>query len=110
MSEPIKIQFKFADGLVHNASVSEASEAVQICFNYTWLLVPKSDSLDQAPTYSFEISDDNITWQPYAPETLDAAINQPFDDTHFPPVFVRINYNAQTNTTGTVSFDLTLKR
>ena len=64
MSANILIQFNFtSDGLVHDASVSEISEAQQICFDYTWLLVPKSSGLDAAPTYSFEVSDDNIKWQ-----------------------------------------------
>jgi hypothetical protein len=109
---PNKLNFTFSEGIgiPHDASVSEISLPIQICNNYSWLLVPKSTGLDAAPTYSFEVSDDLINWQPYETATLNAAINQPFDDTHMPGIWFRINYNALTNTTGTVEFDITLKQ
>jgi len=108
--DPQKLQFNFTDGLSHDASVSEASEPQLICGNYSWLLIPKSTGLDQSPTYSFEVSDDDgATWQEFQPETKDAAIDQPFQKSDLPGVLFRINYNALTNTTGNVSFDITLK-
>ncbi len=110
MINPKQYPFIFSDGENHDASVSEISEAIQICNNYSWLLVPVSTGLDQNPTYSFEVSTDNVNWQPYEDVTEDAAINQPFDDTHLPATYIRINYNAQTNTTGSVSFGITLKQ
>lgn len=106
---PIKHIFNFTDGQVHDASVSEISDVFQVCFNYTWLLTPISTGLDASPKYSFEVSNDNINWQEYDAATKDAAINQPFDDDHMPGLYFRISYDADTNTTGTVSFELTLK-
>lgn len=111
MSKPLKYTFNFAsDGMTHDASVSEVSESLQFCESYNWLLVPKSSGLDQAPTYSFEVSDDDVNWQEFQAETLDALITQPFQKSDLPGLYFRINYNAQTNTTGTVSFDITLKQ
>jgi len=107
---PLKLKFLFSDGENHNASLSEISESIELCHNYGWLLVPKSDSLDGNPMYSFEISDDDINWQAYESRTENAAIDQGFDDTHMLGTFVRINYNALTNTLGTVAFDITLKQ
>lgn len=109
--KPQLITFKFAsDGKVHDASVSEISESQQICSDYVWLLVPKSTGLDQSPTYSFEVSDDNVNWQAFLPETEDALITQPFQKSDLAGRYYRINYNALTSTTGTVQFDITLKQ
>jgi len=109
-NDPQKYTFQFGDGGTHDASVGEASASIQVCYDYAWLLVPKSTGLNDSPVYSFEVSDDNINWQEYDPLTKDAAINQPFDDTHLTAVWIRINYNPLANTTGTVSFDITLKK
>jgi hypothetical protein len=106
---PITKIFQFGDGGVHDAGVSEVSEAIKICFNYAWLLVPISAGLNDAPVYSFEVSNDNINWQEFDPLTLNAAITQPFQKSILPGIWFRINYDAQANTTGTVSFNITLK-
>lgn len=109
MSNPIKHTFKFADGGVHDASVTEASIGLPICFKYEWSIVPKGVGLDQAPVYTIEVSDDGVTWFPYDTPVVDAAIDQPFDDNHLSWTNIRINYDKKTNTAGTVQFDLTLK-
>ena len=111
MSNPTKYTFTFtSDGITHDASVSEASESFQVCESYNWLLVPKSSGLDASPKYSFEVSDDDINWQEFQPETKDRLITQPFQKSDLPGTYFRINYDADTNTTGTVSFDITLKQ
>ena len=109
MSKPIKINFEFTDGHSHDASVSEISDAIEICYNYNWSLAPNAIGLDADPTYTIEVSNNNIDWASYETPTLDAAIDQPFDDIHFAWLFVRINYNAVANTTGTVEFNLVFK-
>lgn len=111
MSKPLKYTFNFtSDGITHDASVSEISESLLFCESYNWLLVPKSSGLDQSPIYSFEVSDDGINWQEFQPETKDVVITQSFQKSDLPGTYFRINYDAQTNTTGTVSFDITLKQ
>lgn len=112
MSGPINIVFQFLDGGVHDASVSEISVTQEICFNYSWLLNPVISGLDQNPTYTLEASHENVpsSFKPYDVQMLDAAIDQAFDDDHLAPVWFRINYNAQTNTIGTVEFPLILKK
>lgn len=110
MSAPIKKIFQFADGSPHDASVTELSLALEFCLKYEWSIVPKAVGLDQAPVYTIEVSDDDINWFPYEDRTVDAAIDQPFDDDHLAWTFMRINYDAKTNTTGTVEFCITLKQ
>tara|TARA_R110000782_G_scaffold232884_2_gene319077 strand:- start:1579 stop:1911 length:333 start_codon:yes stop_codon:yes gene_type:complete len=109
MSKPVIITFEFIDGEVHDASVSEISTPVEICYNYNWSLSPNAIGLDAAPTYSIEVSNNNIDWAAYETPTENAAIDQPFDDIHFAWLFVRINYNAVANTTGSVEFELVFK-
>ena len=109
MSDPIIKKFLFGDGLVHDASVSEISAALQICFRQLWSLQPAVIGLNGSPTYSIEVSNDNITFNPYDVTTEDAAITQGFDDTHFNFLWVRIDYKEVDNTTGTVKFEMILK-
>jgi hypothetical protein len=107
---PTKITFQFGDGGTHDASVTETSAVVQLCFQYGWLLIPVSSGLDAAPTWTLEVSTDGVNFAPYDPLTEDAAIDQPFDDTHANAIYWRIAYDAQTNTTGTVEFTIGLKQ
>lgn len=109
MSRPHKIIFQFGDGADHDASVSEASASVEFCFVHNWSMIPEVSGLDQNPTWTLEVSNDNVTWNPYDTLMQDAAIDQGFDDTHSNFLYYRINYNAQTNTTGTVKFIMVLK-
>jgi len=109
MSAPITITFQFSDGTSHNASLTEASFSQAICYKYGWSIAPIVAGLDQAPTYTIEVSNNNIDFFPYESRVEDAAIGQAFDDTHLDWLYIRINYNAQTNTTGTVEFPLILK-
>lgn len=110
MSGPLLILFQFADGNTHDASVSEISISQSICFQYGWLLTPISSGLNANPTYTLEVSNDDINFQAYDSRIKDAAIIQPFDDDHMNGLFFRIVYNAQTNTTGTVEFQISMKQ
>jgi len=109
MGKPIDIIFKFGDGATHDASESEASQSQLVCFKYGWSLAPLVAGLDADPKYTIEVSNDDTTWSPYDSRVDDVSVLQPFDDTHLNWKYVRINYNADTNTTGTVNFPLVLK-
>jgi len=112
MSNPKTITFLFGDGAVHDASVSEASISQLVCFQYGWSLAPLSAGLGggATPEYTIEVSNNDIDFAPYSSETTAADIDQPFDDTHMVWKYVRINYDAKTNATGTVEFEMTLKQ
>ncbi len=107
---PRRLEFIFSDGVTHDASVSEVSEAIELCFDHSWSLVPEVSGLDANPTWTLEVSNDNATWNPYEAPTEDAAIDQGFDDHDSAFLYWRINYNAQTNTTGTVTFPIIIKK
>lgn len=107
-----KLEFNFtSDGKTHDASVTETSESLLVCFDHGWSLLPEVSGLDGSPTYSIEVAnvDSPSQFSPYQIETLNAAIDQPFDDTHLVWNYVRIAYDAQDNTTGTVKFEIVLK-
>jgi len=108
MSKPIFINFEFGDGTVHDAGVSEVSQAYSICFRHIWSLIPISVGLGggATPAYSIEVSNDEVNWAPYSSETDGAGIDQPFEDDHWGFSYVRINYDAKTNTNGTVEFEM----
>ena len=106
------LKFNFtSDGKTHDAAVSEISESLLVCFDHGWSIFPEFSGLDADPTYSIEVAniDSPSQFNPYNSLTLDAAIDQPFDDTHLNWLYVRIDYKAVDNTTGTVKFDMELK-
>jgi len=109
MSNPIKLTFQFSDGTSHDASLTEASISQAICYKYGWSIAPIVAGLDATPTYTIEVSNNNIDFFPYDTPVVDALIGQAFDDTHLDWLYVRINYDAQLNTIGTVEFPLILK-
>ena len=112
MGRPIEFIFQFGDGGTHNASVTEKSAGINFCDDYGWFINPVSSGLDAAPTYTIEVSHEDVdaSYVAYEDAVVDAPITQPFDDTHLVQTWMRINYDAVANTTGTVSFPLTLKR
>ena len=107
---PKDINFTFSDGLIHDASVSEISQVEEICYSYEWSLFPVFAGLNGSPTWTLEVSKDQINWGAYDSDMLNAAINQPFTDDKLPFLYFRINYDAAGNTSGTVSFSLTTKK
>jgi len=107
---PIILTFVFSDGTTHDASISEASESLELCFNSGWSLTPVSSGLDGSPSYTLEVSNDNVNWFSYEEASKDVAIADGLDDTHQAFIYARINYNAVDNTAGTVEFKYTVKR
>lgn len=108
-----KLEFNFtSDGKTHDANVSEISESLAVCFSHGWSIFPESVGLNGSPTYSIEVAniDTPSEFVPYDLLTTDAAIAQPFDDDHLIWLFIRINYKKQDNTSGTVKFDMILKK
>lgn len=107
---PIReLQFLFGDGATHDASVTETSASLEFCASHFWSLIPVFASLDASPLWTLEVSNDNVTFSPYDAVTLDAAIAQGFDDNHLAFKYVRVAYDANGNTTGTVSFTMIIK-
>lgn len=104
-----ELQFIFGDGASHDASVTESSESLVFCDSHFWSLIPVVASLDASPLWTLEVSNDNVTFSPYASETDGAAIAQGFDDNHLAFKFMRVTYTANGNTTGTVEFTLIIK-
>lgn len=109
MSQIQEIIFLFSGSELHDASQDAISQAQEVCYSHKWSLAPSAVSLNGAPTYTIEVSNDLTNWAPYEDRTDNAAIDQPFDDTHFAWRYVRINYLANDNTTGTVSFRMVIK-
>lgn len=107
--EPIIITFEFSDGETHDASISEISISQQVCYRYGWSITPEVNFSGLEPAYTIEVSNNGSTWASYAEETENADVTQPFDDTHFNFLYVRINYVKGATTSGTVKFELILK-
>jgi len=111
MNEPKKTKFVFSDGTSHDATVSETSEAVQSCYKYEWSLAPIKTGLTIAdPTYTIEVSNDGTTWFEYNNLSTDVSVNDAVDDNHLAWIFMRVVYDAKTETTGTIEFELTQKQ
>jgi hypothetical protein len=107
--DPLIITFVFSDGTTHDASISEISNSQQICFRYGWSITPEVTFTGIEPNYTIEVSNNNVDWSAYSIEVENADITQPFDDTHFNFLYVRINYVKGATTTGSVKFQMILK-
>jgi hypothetical protein len=111
MNEPKKTKFIFSDGTSHDATVSETSESIQSCYKYQWSLAPIINGLTAGdPTYTIEVSNDNLTWFEYNNLSTDVSVNDAVDDNHLAWIYMRVVYDAKTETTGTVEFELTQKQ
>jgi hypothetical protein len=104
-----ELKFIFGDGATHDASVTESSAALEFCASHFWSLIPVFAALDASPLWTLEVSNDNVTFSPYATETDGAAIEQGFDDNHLAFKYMRVTYTANGNTTGTVEFTMIIK-
>lgn len=62
------------------------------------------------PTYTIEVSNDNLTWFEYNNLSTDVSVNDAVDDNHLAWIYMRVVYDAKTETTGTVEFELTQKQ
>lgn len=109
MAELREYTFQFGDGGTHDASVSESSAVLTMCYNHAWSLIPVVSGLDASPLWTLEVSFDGVAFHAYDAQTDGADIDQGFDDTHATFKFWRVTYDAGANTTGTVSFTLVLK-
>lgn len=111
MNEPKKTLFNFSDGTSHDASVSETSDSVQSCYKYEWAVAPITSGLTSADgTWTIEVSNDDVNWFEYNNLSTGVAIVDAVDDNHLAWIYMRIVYDAVTETTGTVSFELTQKQ
>jgi len=110
MSKPLKYKFTFGDGTAHDATVTEISQSWEVCFNYGWsLFVDQIGLTSSDATWTIEVSNDNSTFYNYKSNSVDIPIIDAYDDIHLSWTYMRINYDAKTETTGTVEFEITLK-
>ncbi len=110
MSKPLKYKFEFTDGTAHDATISQVSESFQICFPYEWsVFVDQVGLTNSLGTWTIEVSNDDNTFYNYKSNSVDIPIMDAYDDIHMSWTYMRINYNAQTETSGTVEFEITLK-
>ena len=110
-NDPKINKFVFSDGTSHDASVSETSESLKSWYKYEWSLAPIITGLSGAtPTYTIEVSNDNVNWFEYNNLSTDVSIVDAVDDNHLAWIFMRIVYDKGTESTGTVEFELTQKQ
>jgi len=111
MNEAKTIQFEFGDGTSHDASVSETSNSVTNCYKYEWAVAPVTSGLTSGDaTYTIEVSNDNVNWFEYNNLSTDVSIVDAVDDNHLAWIYIRIVYDAKTETTGTIEFNFTTKQ
>lgn len=111
MSRPQKLYFQWSDGQTHDATLSETSSVIDFCENFNWAVSPNPSGLTaNTPDYTIEVSNDGITWFDYNALSTNVAIADAVDDIHLAWTKMRIKYNANTETTGTVEFLFTIKK
>lgn len=105
MKHPIERTFIFSDGTAHDATISETSEALMSCQNYTWSVSPTAIGLTGGtPEYTIEVSNDGVTWFEYNNASTDVSVEDAVDDIHLSFTQMRINHNSKGSTSGTVEY------
>jgi hypothetical protein len=111
MNEAKTQKFIFSDGTTHDASISEISEALLSCYKYEWSLFPVTSGLSSSDgTYTIEVSNDNLNWFDYNNLSTDVSIEDAVDDIHLAWIYMRVVYSANTESSGTIEFNLTTKQ
>jgi len=98
------------------ANANFLSDAIEISFNYVWVISPVSVGIvGGPPTYTIEVSaDGGVTWVTYVSTITGLpasgiAITQDSIDDDIIYTSMRINYSANGTTAGTVEFPINLK-
>jgi len=111
MSSPNQFTFEVLGTPVVNfdATSDFITDAIEFCFLYVWSLKIDGTTLDGTPTITIEVSNDGTNWIAYKNDSTDSPVPGAWFDNIMPFLFTRINYKANDNTTGTVTFNLTTK-
>lgn len=112
MSKPIELYFTRSGSTVIDLSVSGATDVLEICFNYSWILSPVNlQSIVGDPLYTFQISatQNSQDFRNYKDAATDVSIQDAIDDVHFSPLYARILINDNSGS-GTSEFKFVLKK
>lgn len=108
---PRVIPFIFSGNEDHPAGTPATSDAIDICGKYCWSIIPEVTGLDGSPLWTIEVANEDSDFKIYhEPETENIAIEDGVDDNHLNFTKMRIVYDPNGNTTGTVKFPLILKK
>lgn len=104
-------EFVFTDGVVHDATIDEASEGLLSCFKYGWNVTPITAGLTGGtPEYTIEVSNDNVNWFEYNNLSTDVSVEDAVCDDHLTFIYMRIVHQSKGATGGTVKYVLTQKQ
>ena len=111
MSKPIQIDFVFSDGTIHDATLTETSTEINVCFGYNWNITANIDGITGVnPKYTLEAKGKNNQWYVYKiPDAQDVDINDSLCDTHLSFTKLRLIHDGTGTTGGTVTYTIELK-
>lgn len=107
---PIEREFNFTDGTTHDATLSETSDTLESCFNYTWSLSPLISGITgTSPLYTIEVSNDGVNWYEYNSNSTNLDVVNAVDDNHLAFTKMRIVHIGTGTTAGTVVYKFVQK-
>lgn len=102
---------KLLFGLADNVSVAAdvISEPFEVSYNYNWNIAPQvNEAITGTPTYSIEVSDNNVDWFKYDDLFNDLDINKAAEADGLSFKYIRVSLISN-GATGNVTFILGLK-
>ena len=110
MANPIEREFSFTDGTTHDATLSETSDELTSCYNYTWSISPLISGITgTSPIYTVEVSNDGINWYEYNSGSTNVDVIDAVDDNHLAFTKMRIVHIGTGTSGGTVTYKFVQK-
>jgi len=112
MSKPIKINFSVGGTPVVNYDGTSdfTTDTQEVCFNHVWSFQVEDNTTGGNPNYTIEVSNDGSTWTSYFNNAENIPLDESYEDNRLAFLYMRIVYNATGVSSGTVTFNLVLKR
>lgn len=92
-----------------SATANFVTDGIKLDFRHQWSLQATIAGETLIPNFTIECSNNGIDFEQYNPATTAVNIPALSYDSQFNPQWFRVSFDANGNTTGTVTFDFNLK-
>ncbi len=109
-NNPFNKEFIRAGFPTIDLSIDGPTDSLSVCENYVWIITPNTlAAIVGAPTWTVEVSSNDVDWFEYNNESTDVAIVDAVDDNHAAFAYIRLVISSNGGS-GTGIFKFQLKQ